>query len=210
MASRHGPHRHRIVLKEGERQMDPKILIAIAVVVIAIIAIVAVIASRKRRSTHLKEQFGPEYDRAVVEHGSKAETVLADREKRVHSFSIRHLSDADRATYTGEWEAVQRRFVDDPAMAVSEADSLVNRVMTARGYPMGDFDQRAADISVGYPNVVQNYRAARDIAQRHSNGQASTEDLRQAMVHYRSLFSELLEVPRPQAVPNDRVYQKAS
>lgn len=192
--------------------MDPKVIALIAVVVVAIIVVAAVIASRKRRHQHLREQFGPEYDRAVMQHGNNADAVLAEREKRVNSFSLRHLSDADRATYTGEWEAVQRRFVDDPAMAVSEADSLVNRVMTACGYPMGDFDQRAADISVSHPIVVENYRSARSIALRHSKGQASTEDLRQAMVHYRTLFTDLLGVPRPTAVetPSERVYRKAS
>lgn len=175
--------------------MDTRVLVAIVVVVVAVLIIVAVVVSRKRRRERLRENFGPEYDRAVAVHGdpARAEAALADREKRVHSFPIRHLSATDRQSYAGEWEAVQRRFVDDPAMAVSEADSLVNRVMTARGYPMGDFDQRSADISVHYPTVVQHYRLAHDIALRHSTGQASTEDLRQAMVHYRSLFSDLLE-----------------
>jgi hypothetical protein len=188
--------------------MDTKVLVAIVAVVVAVLIIAAVILTRKRRREHLRENFGPEYDRAVAVHGSpaRAEAVLADREKRVHSLSIKHLSASDRATYTAEWEAVQRRFVDDPAMAVSEADSLVNRVMTARGYPMGDFEQRAADISVDYPTVVQNYRLARDIAARHSTGQASTEELRQAMVHYRSLFAELLEASKDEAV----AYQRAS
>lgn len=193
--------------------MDPK-WIALIVVVVAVLVVIAIVAARKRRSAHLREQFGPEYDRALAQHGTKAEAILADREKRVHSFTIRHLSDADRATYTAEWEAVQRRFVDDPAMAVSEADSLVNRVMTARGYPMADFDQRAADISVSYPSVVENYRLARTIAVRHSNGQASTEDLRQAMVHYRSLFNELLELPKSVAtvrtIDEEREYRRAS
>lgn len=191
--------------------MDPKVIVAIAVVVVALIVVAAVIASRKKRREHLREQFGPEYDRAVAESGNatKAEALLAEREKRVHSFPIRSLSDADRQSYTAEWETVQQRFVDDPAMAVTEADSLVNRVMTARGYPMGDFDQRAADLSVSHPIVVQNYRSARDIAMRHSNGQASTEDLRQAMVHYRALFTDLLEAPRA-GTTTERVYQRAS
>ena len=192
--------------------MDPKVVALIAIVVIAIVVIALIAVMRKRRHEHLREQFGPEYDRAVQLHGSKTDAVLADREKRVNSFSLRHLSDTDRQTYAAEWEAVQRRFVDDPAMAVSEADSLVNRVMTARGYPMGDFDQRAADISVSHPIVVQNYRSARDIALRHRNGQASTEDLRQAMVHYRTLFADLLELPRAADVvpPAEREYRKAS
>lgn len=188
--------------------MDRNVLIAIIVVVVAVLIIAAVIVSRKRRRERLRENFGPEYDRAVAQHGSpaRAEAVLADREKRVHKLSIKHLSATDRQTYAAEWEAVQRRFVDDPAMAVSEADSLVNRVMTARGYPMGDFEQRSADISVDYPAMVQNYRFARDIAVRHTQGQASTEELRQAMVHYRSLFAELLETPKDEPV----AYQRAS
>lgn len=174
--------------------MDPKVLIAI-IVVLAIIVIAAIVISRRRqRSTHLKQHFGPEYERAVEQHGNpaKAEAALAEREERVHKLTIRELPASERAAYADEWAAVQRRFVDDPSMAVNEADRLVNRVMTARGYPMGDFDQRAEDISVNYPTVVQNYRSAREIAVRHSSGRASTEDLRQAMVYYRSLFDELL------------------
>jgi hypothetical protein len=174
--------------------MDPKVLLAI-IVVLAIVAIaIIVIARRRNRSTHLKQQFGPEYERTVLQHGdsAKAEAALAEREARVHKLTIRELPATERAGYSDEWAAVQRRFVDDPSMAVSEADRLVNRVMNARGYPMADFDQRADDISVNYPGVVQNYRSARDISVRHSSGRASTEDLRQAMVYYRSLFDELL------------------
>jgi Tfp pilus assembly protein PilX len=174
--------------------MDPKVLIAI-VVVLAIIVIAAVmIARRRQRSTHLKNQFGPEYERALQQHGdaAKAEAALAEREARVQKLTIRELPATERAAYADEWAAVQRRFVDDPSMAVGEADRLVNRVMNARGYPMADFDQRVDDISVNYPSVVQNYRSARDIFVRHSGGRATTEDLRQAMVYYRSLFDELL------------------
>jgi hypothetical protein len=174
--------------------MDPKVLIAIIVVLAIIVIAAIVIARRRQKSTHLKQHFGPEYEREVQARGdaSKAEAALADREARVQKLTIRDLPATERAGYADEWAAVQRRFVDDPSLAVSEADRLVNRVMTARGYPVADFDQRAADISVNYPSVVQNYRAARDIFVRHSNGRASTEDLRQAMVYYRSLFDELL------------------
>lgn len=174
--------------------MDPKVLVAIIVVLAIIVIAAVVIARRRQKSTHLKQHFGPEYDRALQQHGDpgKAEAVLAEREARVHKFTIRELPATERAGYADEWAAVQRRFVDDPSMAVNEADRLVNRVMTARGYPMGDFDQRADDISVNYPGVVQNYRSAREIVTRHSTGRASTEDLRQAMVYYRSLFDELL------------------
>ena len=174
--------------------MDTRVIVLIVVAVVVII-VAAIIFSRKRKSQELKEHFGPEYDRAVQQHGGpqKAEAVLADREKRVSSFHIKSLSAPDRDVFAQEWATVQRRFVDDPAIAVKDADTLVTRVMSARGYPMGDFEQRAADVSVSYPGVVQNYRSARDIVGRHAKGQSSTEDLRQAMVHYRSLFDELLE-----------------
>jgi hypothetical protein len=178
--------------------MDQNTLVAIAIVVAAVVVIAAVILSRKRRSRRLREHFGPEYDRAVQTRGdaAKAELELINREKRVHGFSIKSLAPEARAGYSQEWSEVQRRFVDDPAMAVTEADALVNRVMEARGYPMADFDQRAADISVNYPTVVQSYRSARSLAQKHARGEAGTEDLRQAMVYYRSLFDELLDTPK--------------
>jgi hypothetical protein len=168
--------------------------VAIAVVLILIIVAVAV-NSRKQRSEHLRKQFGPEYENVLLQQKDvqHAEAVLAEREKRVQKFTIRSLSSADRDRFVSDWANVQRRFVDDPAFAVNEADALVTQVMATRGYPMSDFEQRTADISVNYPRVVQNYRAARIIATRHSQGQASTEDLRQAMVHYRSLFEELLD-----------------
>ena len=177
--------------------MDPKVVVGIIIVLAVIVIAALLIARRRQRSTHLKHQFGPEYDRALQVHGNaaKAEAALADREDRVQKLTIRELPATERAAYADEWAAVQRRFVDDPSMAVSEADRLVNRVMNSRGYPMGDFDQRAEDISVNYPVVVQNYRSARDIFVRHSSGRASTEDLRQAMVYYRSLFDELLGTP---------------
>lgn len=175
--------------------MDPKVVTAIVVVIALLVIAAIIVAVRKRRSAALREQFGPEYDRVVHEHGdaARAEAALAEREKRVHQFPIHSLQPGEREVFAGEWADVQRRFVDDPSMAVIEADKLVTRVMTARGYPMGDFDQRAADLSVNYPTVVQNYRSARNIVLRQTGGQATTEDLRQAMVHYRSLFDELLE-----------------
>ncbi|HEY4009231.1 MAG TPA: hypothetical protein VGM11_03695 [Acidobacteriaceae bacterium] len=174
--------------------MDPKVIVAIIVVLAIIIVAAILVARRRQRSAHLKQHFGPEYERELQQSGDagKAEAALAEREARVEKFTIRELPPTERATYADEWAAVQRRFVDDPSLAVSEADRLVNRLMTARGYPMADFDQRAADISVHHPGVVQNYRSARDIFVRHSSGRASTEDLRQAMVYYRSLFDELL------------------
>src|ERR1017187_9752154 len=182
--------------------MDPKILIPVLVVVAALIVIAAVLITRQRKSKHLKQQFGPEYDRAVEQHGDAhhAEAVLIDREKRVEKFSLRPLTPSDRERYTEDWAAVQRRFVDDPSNAVNQADTLVNTVLAARGYPVGEAEQQVADISVNYPSLVQNYRAARVVMLRHSQSQASTEDLRLAMVNFRSLFDELLETAKPQIV----------
>jgi hypothetical protein len=170
----------------------------IAVMVVVVVAAVAAIAfalSRKRRSQHLRERFGPEYDRVLRQEGDprKAEGVLEFRERRRKKFVISPLAPADRARFAARWTEVQSQFVDDPGGAVAVADGLVSEVMQTRGYPVGEFDQRAADISVDYPLVVENYRAAHEIADRHSAGQATTEDLRQAMVHYRVLFQELLE-----------------
>jgi hypothetical protein len=190
--------------------MEPKILIPIIIVAVAIIVIAAFLISRKRKTQQLKEHFGPEYERTLKQRGDYrlAETELAQREKRVHSFSIHSLSAGDREKFIAEWAAVQRRFVDEPAKAVIDADNLVNRVMSARGYPMTDFEQRAADVSVSYPGIVENYRAARNIIVRHAKGQSSTEDLRQAMVHYRSLFNELLDTP--QTANTGVAYERAS
>jgi hypothetical protein len=181
--------------------MNTGVVVAIIVIAAVLIA-AAVIISRRKRSEHLREHFGPEYERTVKMHGDahKAEAVLLDREKRVEKFTIRPQPPADRERYATEWAAVQRTFVDDPSTAVTQADRLVSNVMAARGYPMGDFEQRAADLSVKYPTLVQNYRAAREVAQRHAQGQSSTEDLRRAMVYYRSLFDELLEVPKSEKV----------
>jgi hypothetical protein len=170
------------------------LLIVILVVGLVVVAVITVLAIRKRRSQKLRERFGPEYDRVVNREGNvrKAEDVLAFRQKRREQFHLRPLSPADKSSFGGQWNVVQNQFVDDPKGAVTQADTLVGRVMEARGYPMGEFDQRAADISVDYPEVVENYRAAHDIALRHSRGQATTEDLRKAMVHYRTLFQQLL------------------
>lgn len=180
--------------------MDSRILIPVIIVVAAFIVIAIVLIMRRRKSEHLKRQFGPEYDRAVMQHGDAghAEAVLLDREKRVEKFSLRPLIPSDRERYAEEWGAVQRRFVDDPSNAVDQADTLVNTVLAARGYPVGEAEQRTADISVNYPSLVQNYRSARAVMLRHSQGQTSTEDLRLAMVNFRSLFDELLKTAKPQ------------
>lgn len=193
--------------------MDHHTLIAIIILAtVIVVAAIAIALYRKHRSQRLKEHFGLEYDRAVLRRGSqpKAELELIKREKRVHQFTIKALPPATRDRYIEEWAAVQRRFVDDPAMAVTEADALLNRVMNARGYPMADFEQRAADVSVTYPGVVQNYRAARALVVRHERGEASTEDLRQAMVHYRSLFDELLDLPKSAATSRGFIHERAS
>src|SRR5436190_2788676 len=161
-------------------------------IIVAAIAVAAGVwfAMAKRRRLRLRQRFGQEYDQAVRETGSqrRAEATLEARTRRVERLQIRPLSDADAARFEEAWRQLQNRFVDEPAAAVTEADRLVGEVMNARGYPLGDFDQRAADISVDHPRVVTNYRAARDIAQRHARGEASTEDLRQAVIHYRGLF----------------------
>jgi hypothetical protein len=178
--------------------LDPKLIVLVAAVIL-IIAVVAWLYMRKRKNTTagLRQKFGPEYERAVLTHGSerKAEAKLADREKRVEKLNIRDLDSMERERFSKRWEAVQSRFVDSPKGSVAEADDLVSSVMKARGYPVSDFDQRADDISVDHPRVMENYRSAHAIALRVGKDQASTEELRTAMIHYRSLFEELVQVP---------------
>jgi hypothetical protein len=176
-----------------------QIVIAVAVVAIVVAATIAIWFSiRKRRTEKLRTQFGSaEYTRAVNEGGSqrKAEAVLDKRTERVQALHIRPLAPADRARFVESWARVQARFVDSPGGAVTDADQLLGDVMSTRGYPMSDFEQRAADISVDHPLVLDNYRAAHQAALRQTRGQASTEDLRQAMIHYRTLFEELIVEP---------------
>jgi hypothetical protein len=153
------------------------------------------ITMSRMRSRRLRQKFGPEYERTIREHGNvrKAESALEARARRVANLHIHPLSPSDAQRFDSSWRAVQTRFVDDPRGAVTEADRLVGEVMSTRGYPVGEFEQRVADISVDHPDVVMNYRAAREIAALHAQGKASTEDLRQAMVHYRALFRDLLD-----------------
>lgn len=171
-------------------------------VVLVVVVVVAVLAmwflSRRRKSHELQERFGPEYEHAVHAHGSRqqAEEALEARAERVQQLHIRALSPEESTRYGESWRSVQAHFVDEPQVAIADADRLVSEVMQARGYPMGEFEQRAADISVDHPRVVENYRAAHAIAAQSNSGEASTEDLRQAMVHYRSLFSELIDTPQ--------------
>jgi len=172
----------------------PVIVIAL-IAVIALLAVVGWLAGERRRSTQLKERFGPEYDRTVASTGERkeAETELERRRQRVDQLRIRRLDANERDRFTAMWRVVQTRFVDEPAEAVHDADLLIGKVMAARGYPVADFEQRAADVSVNHPQVVDHYRIAHGIAERGDGTTADTEDLRQAMVHYRALFSDLLE-----------------
>jgi hypothetical protein len=184
------------------KAMDTRIMISIAIAAVVLAVVLALLVMRKRKSNELKQRFGTEYDRVAQQQGGprRAEAVLAEREKRVEKFSIHPLPGGESERYAQEWAGVQRRFVDDPSFAVTESDNLVAKVMAAKGYSMSDFDQRAADISVNHPGVVQNYRSARDIVLRHRNGQSTTEDLRQAMVYFKSLFEELLDSPKPEEI----------
>lgn len=177
--------------------MNTQTSIIVAVVVIALlIALGAWLLYQKRQSQRLEKRFGPEYDRAVETLGSraKAESELKMREQRVEHLNIVPLQPADAARFTQSWKLLQGGFVDNPKGVVVQADQLVRELLVKRGYPMGDFERRAADISVDHPEVVSNYRAAQAIAARDHRGEANTEDLRKAVVHYRALFDELLEV----------------
>ncbi|MBC5786163.1 hypothetical protein H8N03_24705 [Ramlibacter sp. USB13] len=191
--------------------MDMNLLVALAILLMLAVIIGAVLA-RRRRSTGLAQRFGPEYERTVQRAGSRsqAEAELHAREQRVRKLEIVPLAAHEAQRFRMEWQGLQARFVDSPRMAVAEADLLVRDVMTRRGYPMGDFESRAADLSVDHPVVVENYRAAHEIALRERRGEADTEGLRQAFVHYRALFSELLEAPqarraRPEERPAERM-----
>ena len=186
-----------------------QILIA-AVVILLIVGAAAWWFTQRRKRSQLREQFGPEYGRAVEQHGDRgrAESALHALEERVQQLHIRPFPPEEAQRFAGSWQSVQARFVDDPAGAIREADQLVSQAMEVRGYPMGDFEQKAADISVDHPDVVEHYRAAHAIAERHvrQNGSTdgSTEDLRQAMVHYRALFEDLLgtQARQPTEVPH--------
>jgi hypothetical protein len=168
------------------------VILAITLVILAVAAIGWLIL-QKQRSANLKRRFGPEYDRAVKDLGrSKAEAELTKREQRVARLNIIPITAVEAARFSSAWSALQGRFVDNPKGVVAEADLLVRELMTKRGYPMGDFELRAADISVSHPGVVTNYRSAQAIAVRDARGEADTEELRKAVVHYRTLFDELL------------------
>ncbi len=171
------------------------IIIAIVLVLVIIGAILGLVFARRRRSEQLQDHFGPEYDHTVQTMGDekKAQTELNERQKHVEALDIRPLSVSERERYLADWTAVQSKFVDEPGQAIVDADRLIMEVMQLRAYPVSDFEQRAADISVNYPDLVSNYRAAREIAIKNKQNLADTEELRQAMIYYQSLFEELLE-----------------
>jgi hypothetical protein len=170
------------------------VLWLLLIFVVVGVAFFAYTKARKDRTAKLKARFGPEYDRTLKGEGDRraAEKELREREERRSTLDIRPLDPAARERYSQSWTETQARFVDDPTRAIKEADALVTLVMRDRGYPVEDFEQRAADVSVDHPHVVRNYRAANKIATANERGDSSTEDLRQAMVHYRELFEELL------------------
>jgi FtsZ-interacting cell division protein ZipA len=175
----------------------------VIIVVLVAIVVAAVMAARRRRTMALRQRFGTEYDRTLdARDGQRAaEADLRDRERERGRLDIKPLSEASRARYAGEWRAAQQSFVDQPEAATAAAYDLVNRVMAERGYPMRDFDARADLVSVDHPDVVENYRVAHGIHERAQHQQASTEDLREAMIRYRSLFEELLGADGDAAVP---------
>ncbi len=165
------------------------------IVAVAAVAIAVVMYYQRNKTQKLKAKFGPEYDRLVDKEGSprRAEAVLGSRQKRVEKLYIRPLSHGECDRFAAHWTAAQGNFIDDPRRAVAQADRLVHEALQARGYPMSDFEQQAADISVEHPRVVEDYRAAHEIAVRDGYGQANTEDLRLAMQHYRNLFEHVLD-----------------
>lgn len=179
--------------------MDTTTLIIIGLAVFVVLAAVAIgiaiwFYTKKQRTRALRSKFGPEYNRAVRAEGDTgdAEQLLQERQKRVAKLNIKPLTDAQRAEFADAWEHAQARFVDDPEAAVANADVLVQEVMGVRGYPVADFEQRVADVSVDHPAVVQNYRIAHEIAARHEHENVGIEKLREAMIHYRALFADLL------------------
>jgi hypothetical protein len=176
--------------------MDDQTMMRVAVVGIAVLAALAVVwlLVRRRQTAALRERFGPEYDRVrqSTRTTAEAERELMQRQRRVESFSLRSLARDQAEQYVASWRTIQARFVDDPHGAIVDADRLIEDVMRSRGYPLEDVDRRLDDLSVDHAAVVSHYRAGRDLVGRHERGEASTEDLRLAMVHYRALFDELV------------------
>ena len=180
--------------------------ILIAAVAVLLIAAIVMSIRKKQRTKQLQSQFGPEYDRTIdsADNKRKAESELAARQERREQLDIRPLSSAARERYTTQWQTVQAQFVDNPSGAVASADTLIQSVMADRGYPVDDFDSRAADVSVDHPQVVENYREGHRLAEQCANGNGSTEELRQAMRHYRALFDELVEPDGDADAPTTR------
>jgi hypothetical protein len=180
--------------------MSNEQLMMIAIVVVAVVVVVAVwLAWRRRNTAALRARFGPEYDRVLesARTPAEAERELLNRKSRVEKFSIKPLSREDAERFSTAWRSVQAQFVDDPRSAVIEGDRLITDVMRHRGYPLDDPNRIVDDLSVDHGPVINHYRAGREIVSRHERGQASTEDLRQAMVHFRALFDELVAGVRP-------------
>jgi hypothetical protein len=184
---------------------DNNMMVAL-VVVIALLAVAFALHWRRHQSHVLERHFGPEYERTVARFGSrdKAERELRQRQERVDKLELVPLTREDAARFHDEWTALQARFVDDPRRSLAEADALVRDLMHKRGYPMGDFERRAADISVHHPVVVEHYRAAHDIALRDARGETDTEAQRQALIHLRALFAELLETGESRAATSSQ------
>jgi len=167
-------------------------MVAIAIIVVIALVAIFMTTQKKKRTEQLRSKFGPEYDKAVTEHKDRAEEVLERRQERVEKYHLRPLRPEECDRFASEWRHEQERFVDDPAGAVAAADRLVGEAMTARGYRLPDIETRMEDLSVEHPKEVEHYRAAHELAQRSAAGQANTEDLRQAMQHYRTVFECLL------------------
>ncbi len=189
--------------------MDNNTLIIIGVVVAVLVVIGLVVAWLRYRTERLRSRFGPEYVRAVEDSGGQrqAEAELQTRAARVRKYDLKPLSAEDRSRFAAAWQKTQAQFVDDPAGAARAADDLLGDVMSARGYPMADIDQRLEDLSVDHGDAVQNYRLAREIVAKHARGDAGTEDMRQAMIHYRTLIEDLLgdEPPKTTDIPEAEV-----
>jgi hypothetical protein len=180
--------------------IDPRlIIVGVAILIIILIGVALYVQRRKQRTAALRQRFGSEYERTVREHGSvnKAQAKLEDREARVERLNIRALGATERERFVADWQSVQSHFVDRPKNTVTEADQLISSLMQARGYPLADFDQRAADISVNHPRLMEDYRSAHGVAMRAGSNGTSTEDLRTAMLKYRTLFDELVEIRTP-------------
>ncbi len=176
--------------------IDTTILILIVIIILAL-AVIGWLIFKRQRSAHLQDRFGDEYEHTIEDSGdrSKAEAELAAREKRVKKLDIQPLSQTDKDRFRTSWTDVKALFVDNPKEAVVQADELLGDVMQTRGYPVSDFGQRSQDLSVDHADVVENYRAAHDIAVRQERGEAATEDLRQALIHYETLFADLVDEP---------------